>query len=318
MDSDRAGEALSGSEKEFYFRQSHGKTRIESVLRAMLKQFVKHMITRAALGLSKTSVGLYAYQQIIDTSMKRKRVVNYRSHRMVFAVPNWLNQYRIDTFAIKEPETLEWVDSVPEGAVLWDVGANIGLYAIYAAKARNCRVYAFEPSVFNLELLARNIFLNNLQNRITIIPVALSDQLGLNSFKMTTTAWGGALSTFGQDFDQNGALLKDIFEYQTLGMSITDVVSLLHIPQPDYIKIDVDGIEHLILRGGGNVLAKVNGVLIEINDKFLEQAEESVRLLENAGLSLHRKCDLGVPNQFNQWWLRAVARMGGTTQSLRK
>lgn len=129
---------------------------------------------------------------------------------------------------------------------------------------------------------------------------------------------GGALSTFGQDFDQNGALLKDIFEYQTLGMSITDVVSLLHIPQPDYIKIDVDGIEHLILRGGGNVLAKVNGVLIEINDNFPEQAEESVRLLENAGLSLHRKCDLGVPNQFNQWWLRAVARMGGTTQSLRK
>jgi len=276
----------------------------------MLKQFAKYIITRAALGLSKTSVGLYAYQQIIDNSMKRERVVNYRSYRMVFAVPNWLNQYRIDTFATKEPETLEWVDSIPEGSALWDVGANIGLYAIYAAKARNCRVYAFEPSVFNLELLARNIFLNNLQSQITIIPVALSDQLGPNSFKMTTTAWGGALSTFGQDFDQDGALIKDIFEYQTLGMSITDAVGLLHIPQPDYIKIDVDGIEHLILRGGGNVLAKVNGVLIEINDNSLEQAEETIRLLENAGLSLHRKCDLGVPNQFNQWWLRAIALKG--------
>jgi FkbM family methyltransferase len=306
VDSDRAGEALSGSERKFYFRQSHRKARIESVLRAMLKQFVKHMITRAVFGLSKTSVGRYAYQQIIDTSMKRERVVNYRSHRMVFAVPNWLNQYRVDTFATKEPETLEWIESIPEGAVFWDVGANIGLYSIYAAKARNCRVYAFEPSVFNLELLARNIYFNNLQSQITIIPVALSDQLGLNLFKMSTTAWGGALSTFGQDFDQNGAPLKDIFEYQTLGLSITDMVSLLYIPQPDYIKIDVDGIEHFILRGGGNVLAKVKGVLIEINDNSPEQAEESARLLESAGLSLHKKCDLGVPNHCNQWWQRAV------------
>ena len=272
----------------------------------MIKQFIKSAITSIVVGLSKTSVGLYVYPQILDTAMNQKRVVHYRSHRMVFAVPNWLNQYRIDTFATKEPETLAWVDSIPEGAVLWDVGANIGLYAIYAAKARNCRVYAFEPSVFNLELLARNIFLNNLQSRITIIPIALSDQLGLNSFKMTTTAWGGALSTFGEDFDQNGAPLKDIFEYQTLGISMSDTVGLLNIPQPDYIKIDVDGIEHFILRGGSNVLSSVKGVLIEINESFKDQAEESVRILKNAGFTLHKKCYLGVPNVFNQWWLRAL------------
>jgi len=230
VDSDRVGEALSGCDKKVFIRQGHRKALIESKMRTMIKQFIKRAITSTVVGLSKTSAGLYAYQQIINTSMNRERVVSYRSHRLTFAVPNWLTQYRIDTFATKEPETLEWVDSIPEGSVLWDVGANIGLYAIYAAKARNCRVYAFEPSVFNLELLARNIFLNNLQSQITIIPVALSDQLGLNSFKMTTTAWGGALSTFGQDFDQNGARLKDIFEYQTLGMSMTDVVSLFHIP----------------------------------------------------------------------------------------
>lgn len=277
-------------------------------MRAVIKQFIKRAIANTVVGLSKTSAGQYAYQKFIDTAMNRESVVNYRFHRMVFAAPNWLSQYRIDTFATKEPETLEWLDSVPEGSILWDVGANIGLYAIYAAKARNCRVYAFEPSVFNLELLARNIFLNNLQSKITIMPIALSDQLGLNLFKMSTTAWGGALSTFGQDFDQNGRALKDIFEYQTLGMSIAEAVSLLHIPRPDYIKVDVDGIEHFILRGGSDVLSKVAGILIEINDSFLEQAGESARHLENAGLSLYRKCDIGMPNQFNQWWRRAASQ----------
>ena len=276
----------------------------------MVKRFVKQLITNLVVGLSRTSVGAYIYRQVIDTAMSRERTLNHRSHRMVFANPNWLNDYRINTFATKEPETLEWVDSILEGSVLWDIGANIGLYSIYAAKARKCRVYAIEPSVFNLELLARNIFLNKLHNQITIIPLALSDQFGLNMFKMSTTEWGGALSTFGRDFDQNGAPLKDIFQYQILGLSMNDVVSLLRIPQPDYIKIDVDGIEHFILRGGSDVLAKVNSVLIEINDRFSEQAEESNRLLRNAGLSLHRKCDLGVPNQFNQWWLRSKACKG--------
>ena len=276
----------------------------------MIKQFMKRIIINIVTGLSKTSAGRYAYQEIIDAVMKWERSVFYRSCRLNFAVPNWLNQYRIDTFATKEPETLEWVDSVPEGSVLWDVGANIGLYAIYAAEARNCRVYAFEPSVFNLELLARNIFLNNLQNKITIIPVALSEQLGINLFKMTTTAWGGALSSFGQDFDQNGGPIKSVFEYQTLGMSMSDAVTLFNIPQPDYIKIDVDGIEHFILRGGSNVLAKAKGVLIEINDAFKDQAEESVRILEKAGFSLFKKCDLGVSNQFNQWWVSVDTRKG--------
>ena len=62
-----------------------------------------------------------------------------------------------------------------------------------------------------------------------------------------------------------------------------------------------------ILTGGGDVLSQVDSVLIEINDNFLEQSEESSRLLHNAGLCLHRKCDLGVPNQYNQWWLRSDA-----------
>jgi len=73
-------------------------------------------------------------------------------------------------FATKEPETLEWIDRIPEKSVLWDIGANVGLYSCYAAKARGCRVFAFEPSVFNLEILARNIFLNQLTDQITIVP----------------------------------------------------------------------------------------------------------------------------------------------------
>jgi FkbM family methyltransferase len=274
-----------------------------------MKKLIKNLLKRFIAGflswLPRTLLGQHIYEQIIIAAMNQKKVINYHSQQMTFTIPNGLNQYRISTFASKEPETLDWIDAIPEGSVLWDVGANIGLYTIYAAKARNCHVFAFEPSVFNLELLARNIFINSLQRQVSIVPIALSDKVGSNMFKMSNTNLGGALSTFGESFDQNGNIMNEVFEYQTIGVSMNDAVRLLEIPTPNYIKIDVDGIEHFILRGGANVLNKVDSVLIEINDDFVSQAQQTIQHLTNAGLSLHRKCAMGGgSNQYNQWWVR--------------
>ena len=49
-----------------------------------------------------------------------------------------------------------------------------------------------------------------------------------------------------------------------------DAVQRLDIPVPDYIKMDVDGIEHLILKGGSRVLREVAGILIEVNEDYKE------------------------------------------------
>lgn len=269
-----------------------------------MKLLLKKLFKSLAVRISNTPAGLYAYQEIIDSTMTRNKEVTYRGHLMKFAAPNWLTQYRVNTFASKEPETLEWIDSIPQNATLWDIGANVGLYSIYAAKSRGCKVFSFEPSVFNLELLARNIFLNNLHNQIAIIPLALSDRMGSNLFKMSTTAWGGALSTFGESFDQDGNEMKEVFEYQTFGVSMEQAVEVLNVPAPDYIKIDVDGIEHFILRGGATVLRQTKSVLIEINESFVSQAQDTEKFLTDAGLTLYKKCGCDSPNQFNQWWVR--------------
>ncbi len=55
--------------------------------------------------------------------------------------------------------------------------------------------------------------------------------------------------------------------------------------QPDSLKIDVDGIEHLVLWGGHDVLSQARCVLIEINDESTDQAEEAARHLKNAYLN---------------------------------
>ena len=70
------------------------------------------------------------------------------------------------------------------------------------------------------------------------------------------------------------------------------------------MKIDVDGIEHLILEGCESILKTVNSVLIEINDDFEKQANDSEKYLLQAGLVLKEKFDLGTGNQYNQLWVR--------------
>lgn len=81
--------------------------------------------------------------------------------------------------------------------------------------------------------------------------------------------------------------------------------------RPDYLKIDVDGIEHLVLRGGEEVLRTCRSLLIEINDDFDELAQSCSDLLTQAGLSLKSKehsDDMATgrfANVYNQIWERA-------------
>lgn len=280
------------------------KTQIKKLL-AIASRFLVNFSCR-------TRTGRYLFNQILNAAMERVYEVSNVGLTLKFIVPNSLCDWRAKTFSSKEPETLEWIDSIPTESVLWDVGANIGLYSIYAAKKRNCRVWSFEPSVFNLEVLARNIFANGLTSQICIVPVALSDRLGSSQMRMTTTEWGGALSTFGQKFGWDGEVIRQVFEFKTLGVSMEDAVQKMLIPQPDYIKMDVDGLEHFILKGGPTVLRHIKGILIEVNDDFNEQAEQCRKLLSEFGLVLKEKRHSGIianstagfQNCYNQIWAR--------------
>jgi FkbM family methyltransferase len=282
-----------------------------------MKQQIKQLLTTCIRKLVKIShkskIGHYLNTQLVNSVMEQVVDLSYNGLKLKFSTPNRLCHWRANTFATKEPETLEWIDGLPDNCVLWDIGANVGIYSVYAALKRNCRVWAFEPSVFNLELLARNIALNNLSNRVCIVPIALSNKLGASQMQLTTTDWGGALSTFGEDFGWDGKEIRKIFEYKTLGITMEQVGSLLDIPNPVYIKIDVDGLEHFILKGGKNVLKQVTGVLIEVNDDFQAQADECNKLLTDAGLTLKEKRhsdmiannEYGFQNSYNQIWIRA-------------
>jgi FkbM family methyltransferase len=281
---------------------------LKKIIKANIKKAVKVFVRL----MRKIRIGRYVYACILDNTMEQIQDVEHQGVRLSFAVPNALNEFRVNTFSSKEPETLSWIDGCIRGSVFWDIGANIGLYSCYARMRRGCRVFAFEPSVFNLELLARNIFLNGLSDQVTIVPLPLSGELSDSKLNMTSTDWGGAMSTFCQSYGHDGQPMNKIFEFSTIGLSMVDAVNFLKIPQPDYIKMDVDGIEHLILKGGMPILQGARSVLIEINDKFTAQADCAALYLQQAGFVLKEKthADIchtgGAEHTFNQIWTKQM------------
>ena len=176
--------------------------------------------------ISSTKVGSYINEVIINDVMNRVLSVNHQGMDLTFSTPNWITKWRAETFSDKEPETLEWIDEIPKRSILWDIGANVGLYSCYAAK-NDIKVFAFEPSVFNLEILSRNIFINDLTEQVTIVPLPLSDKLTFNTLNMTNTDWGGAFSTYGKEFGHDGRPMNIVFKLPTIGLSMANAVTFL-------------------------------------------------------------------------------------------
>ena len=228
-------------------------------------------------------------EHLIRFILNRKSEVNHNGVKLWFATPNYICNYRARSFSTKEPETLAWIDEFGNDEVFWDIGANVGIYSVYAAKARNSKVWAFEPSVFNLEFLARNINLNGMQEHIHILPIALNDKIGFNTMRHSSASWGGALSVFDKDYGQDGKKIANNISYITLGLTIDFAVSSLEVPLPDYVKMDVDGIEHLILSGGKQSISNAKEILIEINEDFEEQRKLCYEILQECGFELSSK-----------------------------
>ena len=81
---------------------------------------------------------------------------------------------------------------------------------ILVMQQRNINVFSFEPSVFNLEVLAKNIYYNKIEDKVVLVPIAISNSNTIQTFNMSSIEHGGAMSNLGKDiYDQSGKLLEN-------------------------------------------------------------------------------------------------------------
>jgi len=209
--------------------------------------------------------------------------------------------WRARTFFTEEPDTIEWLDALQPSDVFWDIGANVGLYAIYAAKFRKCKVYAFEPESQNYALLIDNMALNGVNDRLSATCVALNEAERFGKLTVPFVTKGGAYNLFGtpgaqgQDVPESVRAAEifwndDRVSQLTFGCSIDDLVFRHGFTPPTHIKIDVDGIEYKIIKGASRTLESphLKSLLIELNEKSQLDAEVP-GILERRGFRLVKK-----------------------------
>ena len=175
--------------------------------------------------------------------------------------------------ALKEPWTYNWIKTaLRPGEVLYDIGANVGSYSLIALE-RGIRVVAFEAHYENFRELCRNVQLNNLGAKATLLPLALSDLWGATRNPILTASPGETMSL---GVKTNGPVV-------ILTGPLDEARPSLQLPDPNHIKIDVDGWEVRVLSGARQTFASENlrTCLIEIDRRAPGPDEERTSSVVN-------------------------------------
>ena len=197
-----------------------------------------------------------------------RRRVMARGLRLSLQCDNAITEYRWKSYNTKEPETLDWIDAwIRPGDVMFDVGANIGLYSLYAAlRHPTAKVIAFEPEYANLHLLRDNILENGVQERVDVYSIALGNRNGVSRLHIQDVTPGAALHTEARSpLTETRTHHPVVWREGVCTMTLDAFCEEVGV-QPQAIKLDVDGTEPEILEGAAQTLRNpsLRSVLMEM------------------------------------------------------
>jgi len=243
----------------------------------------------------------------VITNIQRIKKMDYSKHEIVLEINSPKEFMRLRACE-REPWTVEWIESFTPGDIMFDIGANVGSYSLIASKFFEGKVtiYAFEPGFPNYPKLCKNIFINNCQENITPLPIALSNLNKIDYFYYNNLSPGGALHAFGNPVDHRGNDFKFVFKQKMLSCTIDEVIKRFNVPPPNHMKIDVDGNELLVLRGAEETLKSeiLKSAIVEIHegnnsgtDKIIEFFKERNMIIQSKHKNLFRKVSSPFSNE---------------------
>ena len=190
--------------------------------------------------------------------------------------------FRVKSIFEKEPMTINWINKFKKNNIFWDIGANIGIYTIYAVIKSKVKVYAFEPMPLNYKNLCLNISLNKLIDKITPFCLVLNDKSIFSYLYIRWLEEGFAGTSFNKPLKISNTKGLKIKQFCT---NIDTLVYKLGVPCPNYLKIDVDGNDFLVLKGAKKVIKdpKLKSILIELptGRVSLKEKEKIERPIKN-------------------------------------
>ena len=187
-----------------------------------------------------------------------------------------LELLRWNRIRTKEPETIAWIDTFKTPGLFLDIGANVGVYSVYALiKHPALQVVSLEPEPNNFYRLADNLN-RTAPDRAAAYPLAASDSTQLCRLQQSNPEGIGV----AHNQIQNRDVAKGV---GCMAFTVDDLVE--HLGMPSYIKIDVDGIEQQIIQGMEKTLASP-GLLSVLVEVYLAEAPVIDELLKAKGFLL--------------------------------
>jgi FkbM family methyltransferase len=165
------------------------------------------------------------------------------------------------------------------GDVFFDIGSNIGLFSLHASVivGESGKIIAFEPTPDSFKKLVENIELNNIKN-ILPVNIGLSDKKGFLELNISGNGYD-AWNSFA-NLNDNYYIEKRAVEVLTLD----DFIAQNNISKINLIKLDVEGWELFVIRGGENYIKNAKDLVL-----LIEFTEENAFA---AGYYVHEIYDL--------------------------
>ena len=201
--------------------------------------------------------------------------------------------------------------------IVVDIGAHLGVFSVFAASMTQNTVYAFEPSPDNFEVLKRNIHMNGVNN-IKAHRCAVSDRPGSTTFLLSSGSSTNhllfnhkilhKLEKYQASVDHlqyKIPLPSDFEEYiEVPTTTLQDIMDSNNIEQIDFLKMDCEGSEELILDSTPkNYLKRVRKIAFEFHDHLSNLNHNDMRkLLEEIGFTTDLKWDGKSPVGFLYGW----------------
>jgi len=198
---------------------------------------------------------------------------------------------RAYTMLTKEPDTICWIRDFRHGDVLWDIGANIGVFSLFAA-LNGVRVWGFEPFSANYAALVKNIEANDFSNLVSVLPIAISDGYDerIETFLIGDSQEGTSnvsqLKIGGEMSVSVSKSKTQIMRVMGICIPMDVLIKKYPVDFPSHLKIDVDGAELQVLKGGRKILAdpRLKSVLLEVEMYNRDHCAEIRSELERACL----------------------------------
>lgn len=199
-------------------------------------------------------------------------------------------------FLSEENVWRDFLDSLNERDVVWDIGAHYGIYSISASETRTSgSVYAFEPNPHARNVLSKNCRVNG--SDIEISRVALANDSGDTAMRMRSQGGDAAVIDPDNRLEDDERYVEDVIIERTSG---DELVEEHDYEAPDVIKIDVEGAEPLVIEGTTELLTDCRLIYVEVHKPTTDMTSvadfgysvaELLSMIRNSGYELRTLYD---------------------------